>query len=326
MSTEFNPMEGLLADLLSTWDEEPSEVSSEVPGPAIALVAERGETKAESVSGYLPEPAPAFTPVRFVSALVKPMAREPIFLDELPPMMIPNEIGTSPKEPLILAAVLELPVLELPVLEVIASAPLAETHSAPGTLVPAWREDPGAAAACAAILARMEREFAEREPVSLPARKPRLGSDAPRYVVFAVREMLFAVPIGRVLETDRMTPVTPLPGAAPGVKGLTNLRGEVVPVIDLRDVLGWVPSENPATRRMLVIQDGNRQPLTALLVDQVKGLAAFPATAWKSAEMAGAHGAEGFVEAVAERDREWVSRLNLDRVLNETHLPSLAAA
>ena len=326
MSTEFNPMEGLLADLLSTWDEEPSEVSSEVPGPAIALVAERGETKAESVSGYLPEPAPAFTPVRFVSALVKPMAREPIFLDELPPMVIPNEIGTSPEEPLILAAVLELPVLELPVLEVIASAPLAETHSAPETLVPAWREDPGAAAACAAILARMEREFAEREPVSVPARKNRLGSDAPRYVVFAVREMLFAVPIGRVLETDRMTSVTPLPGAAPGVKGLTNLRGEVVPVIDLRDVLGWVPSENPATRRMLVIQDGNRQPLTALLVDQVKGLAAFPATAWKSAEMAGAHGAEGFVEAVAERDREWVSRLNLDRVLNETHLPSLAAA
>ena len=271
------------------------------------------------VEGYhveqliLPEPTPA--PVRFVSALTKPMLREPIFLD-------PTEVK-APEEPSA-----PLPTFDAPPPVALQAEETAVIILSPEHQVPAWSEDPGAAAACAAILARMEREFAEREPVVLPVRKSRIGSDAPRYVVFVVREMLFAVPIGRVLETDRMTPVTPLPGAALGVKGLTNLRGDVVPVIDLRDLLGWAPPANPTSRRMLVIQDGHRQPLTALLVDQVKGLAAFPAHAWKSAEMAGATtiGAEGFVEAVAERDSEWVSRLNLDRVLNETHLPSLAAA
>ena len=335
MSTEFNPMEGLLADLLSTWDEEPTAVpegelwhSSPPMPPAMVpvvppvvvdqplMVAEVTDSPA-ALPHQLPEPTPA--PIRFVSALTKPVPREPIFLD--PASVEPPEESTNSTNSPVSTFADPAPLTLEP--EATAVTILAPEHQAP-----AWSEDPGAAAACAAILARMEREFAEREPVVLPVRKSRMGSDAPRYVVFAVREMIFAVPIGRVLETDRMTPVTPLPGAALGVKGLTNLRGDVVPVIDLRDLLGWSPPANPTNRRMLVIQDGHRQPLTALLVDQVKGLAAFPASAWKSAEMAGATtmGAEGFVEAVTERDGEWVSRLNLDRVLNETHLPSLAAA
>ncbi|MBY0507149.1 MAG: chemotaxis protein CheW [Bryobacteraceae bacterium] len=324
MSTEFNPMDGLLADLLSTWDEEPA------------------------VEEAAAEPPAARAPLPFVSALVRPPAvREPLFPVPVFPepvheiVMEAEAVEVSPLEvvaPVVLAPRSEPELIEPepikpePLLEVAAASvelpvlAALEMASASEVLTPTWEPDPAAAAACAAILARMERELADSEPAPIPIRRTRLGQDVPRYVVFAVREMLFAVPIARVLETDRMTPVTPLPGAAPGVKGLTNLRGEVVPVIDLRDVLGWAPADNPAGRRMLVIQDGNRQPLTALLVDQVKGLAGIANLAWKSAEMAGAHGAEGFVEAVAERDQEWVSRLNLDRVLNETHLPSLAAA
>ncbi len=354
MSTEFNPMEGLLADLLSTWDEEPTAVPEGVPpvhsspafseaaddslpaglpvmvdeSPMVAQVRAEVRDPVSALPNYLPEPAPASAPVRFVSALTKPVPREPIFLD-------PAEVKATREESMPAFESSDLVTTNDPAPVALQPEATAVTILSPEDRAPVWSEDAGAAAACAAILARMEREFAEREPVLLPVRKTRMGSDAPRFVVFVVREMFFAVPIGRVLETDRMTPVTPLPGAALGVKGLTNLRGDVVPVIDLRDLLGWAPPANPTSRRMLVIQDGNRQPLTALLVDQVKGLAAFPATAWKSAEMAGAPGpgttgsgmgAEGFVEAVTEREGEWVSRLNLDRVLNETHLPSLAAA
>ncbi len=321
MSTEFNPLEGLLEDLLSTWDEEPG---SEPPTELADL------------------PAPSLPALPFISALVRPAAREPLVAEvsqapvEVPsvqvavPAISPVEYDVEyDVETRIKTVTDDAPAALAPVA---AAERVIEMMAEPAEILPVtvpapvWGEDAGAAAACAVILARMEREFAESEPAPLPVRRSRLGSDAPRYVVFAVREMLFAVPIERVLETDRMTPITPLPGAAPGVKGLTNLRGEVVSVIDLREVLGWAPAENSPARRMLVIQDGNRQPLTALLVDQVRGLAAFAGTAWKSADLAGAHGAEGFVDAVTERDKEWVSRLNLDRVLNETHLPSLSAA
>jgi len=301
MSTEFNPMEGLLADLLSTWDEEPGGETTE---PATAVAAD-------------PAPAPPAMSVPslpLISALLTPAVREPLFPEtRVIAEPVPEEV---PK----VAVPVEVPEPALPV----ASAPQGEVPVREPE--PVWLADAGAAAACAAILARMERELAQSEPVTMPARRSRMASDAPRYVLFVVREMLFAVPIERVLETDRIAAITPLPGAAVGVRGLTNLRGEVVSVIDLREVLGWPAPENPTARRMLVIQDGNRQPLTVLLVDQVKGLAAFAHPAWKSAEMAGAHGAEGYVNAVAERDQEWVGLLNLDRILDETHLPSLAAA
>jgi len=303
MSTEFNPMEGLLADLLSTWDEEPGVETIESAAP-VGVAADAD----------LAPPSMSVPPLPLISALFTPVVREPLFPEtRVIAAPVPEE---EPK----VAVPVEVPEPALPV----ATAPQGEV------LVrgpePVWVEDAGAAAACAAILARMEREFAQSEPVAMPVRRRRMASDAPRYVLFVVREMLFAVPIERVLETDRIAAITPLPGAAVGVRGLTNLRGEVVPVIDLREVLGWPAPENPTARRMLVIQDGNRQPLTVLLVDQVKGLAAFAHPAWKSAEMAGAHGAEGYVNAVAERDQEWVGLLNLDRILDETHLPSLAAA
>ena len=307
MSTEFNPMEGLLADLLSTWDEEPG-----------------GELVAEPAVPPAPAVEPAATAVLpFVSALVKPAIREPLFPETPQALAALAVFETKGIE----VTSVEPPIPAVPeaAVEGALSFVAAEPEPDP-VLTPVWLEDAGAAAACASILARMEREFTRSEPAPLPTRRTRLASDAPRYVVFVAREMLFAVPIERVLETDRVAPITPLPGAAAGVKGLTNLRGEVVPVIDLREVLGWPAPENSAARRMLVIDDGNRQPLAALLVDQVKGLAAIAIQAWKPAEMAGAHGAEGFVDAVAERDQEWVSRLNLDRVLKETHLPSLAAA
>ncbi len=399
MSTEFNPMEGLLADLLNTWDDEPAldsgletatdslegdapavefaetaSIMATEPTVAETMVAEAtvAEEPAQTLTEPEPAPAPrlpqqpvmvaesltshyvpelpsastselpygpqrprssrAHEPVPFISALLKTATREPaptrepspldtILVPQPPAVQAPERFIPQISEPQ--ATVVELAALP----EVAALPPAPEIVAETPVELPAitWAEDPGAAASCAAILARMEREFAEREPIYPPARK-RLASDVPRYVIFVLREMVFAIPIGRVLETDRLTPITPLPGAAPGVKGLTNLRGEVVPVIDLREMLGWAPPENPAARRMLVINDGHRQPLAALLVDQVKGLAAFPATAWKAAEIAGAHSVEGFVEAVAERESDWVSRLNLDRILNETHLPSLAAA
>ncbi len=350
MSTEFNPMDGLLADLLSTWDEEPidgaepaaealTSSSPELPGeaPVVAEARALPAISALPLISALPKRAPvaeqvvADLPVAEPAVAEVPGSERPV--TDLPLVEVPvtdpdgvEVAAVAPEAPTTAGegakedSISPVPVVEVP----LAAAPL-EIAAPAGPPPGEWTGDPGAAAACAAILERMELEFAAHEPVAYPARRMRLATDVPRYVLFSVREMLFAVPIGRVLETDRMTPVTPLPGAAAGIKGLTNLRGEVVPVIDLREVLGWTSAEKPTARRMLVIQDGNRQPLAALLVDQVNGLAAFPATAWKSAEIAGAHAAEGFVEAVAERDREWVSRFNLDRVLNETHLPSLAA-
>ena len=94
MSTEFNPMEGLLADLLSTWDEEPTAVPegellhlsppmAPVPPPVMPPAIVDQPLMVAEVTDSLPVLphqllAPTTAPIRFVSALTQPAPREPI--------------------------------------------------------------------------------------------------------------------------------------------------------------------------------------------------------------------------------------------------------
>jgi purine-binding chemotaxis protein CheW len=81
----------------------------------------------------------------------------------------------------------------------------------------------------------------------------------------------YAVPIGNVREVADVGEVAPVPGAPAGVLGVRNLRGQVLPVIDLAAVLG-VAAEGP--RRLLVAEDGDRR--AGLAVDLVTDVETLP--------------------------------------------------
>ena len=84
---------------------------------------------------------------------------------------------------------------------------------------------------------------------------------------FVVANHLYGVPVEQVqevLHNDRCTSVPLAPGA---VRGLMNLRGEVVPVIDLRSRLS-LPSRDETTRQMsVVVRVGGE--VVSLLVDVI---------------------------------------------------------
>ena len=64
-----------------------------------------------------------------------------------------------------------------------------------------------------------------------PAAQPAAGEHV---VVFRLAEEFYALDIQTVHEIVRMQTITAIPGADSSVEGITNLRGRVVPVIDLR--------------------------------------------------------------------------------------------
>lgn len=82
----------------------------------------------------------------------------------------------------------------------------------------------------------------------------------------------YAVPIANVREVADVGEVAPVPGAPPAVLGVRNLRGQVLPVIDLAAVLG-VTTDGP--RRLLVAEDGHRR--AGLAVDLVTDVETLPA-------------------------------------------------
>jgi len=87
-----------------------------------------------------------------------------------------------------------------------------------------------------------------------------------QYVTFAVAGELFAVPIAPVQEIIRMPAVSQLPLAPRTLDGLANLRGRVLPIINLRRLLGCAEREADDATRALVIHIG--QPL-GFVVDRV---------------------------------------------------------
>lgn len=92
-------------------------------------------------------------------------------------------------------------------------------------------------------------------------------------ISFVVGSQLFAFPLQSVVEVARMVAITKLPDADPGLEGVIDVRGDLVPVADLRKRFGAGPAEN-VDARLLIISDGHR--LTALVVDDVLGVLEAP--------------------------------------------------
>jgi len=72
----------------------------------------------------------------------------------------------------------------------------------------------------------------------------------------------YALPVTAVLEIAEFGQVTPVPGAPSGVLGVRNLRGQVIPVIDLATMLGLAPDAE--SERIVVADDGSRRAALAV--------------------------------------------------------------
>lgn len=76
------------------------------------------------------------------------------------------------------------------------------------------------------------------------------------WCTFTVAGRLCGLDVTRVQEVLRPTPITPLPLAPPAVRGLLNLRGRIVPAVDLRHVLGLPASSPDVEGGHLIVFDG----------------------------------------------------------------------
>lgn len=80
--------------------------------------------------------------------------------------------------------------------------------------------------------------------------------------------------LGQVSEILHMPKVTRVPNVRNWVLGVANVRGRLVPVMDLAGMLGLVSRSNARNRRVLVVDQG--EMLAGLLVDAVLGMQQFP--------------------------------------------------
>lgn len=88
-----------------------------------------------------------------------------------------------------------------------------------------------------------------------------------KIVTFSLSKQMFGIEMSALIEIREWEEPTPLPSVPSYIKGVTNLRGTVIPVVGLAERLGWEPSAIHARSCILVVSIGGKQ--AGFLVDEV---------------------------------------------------------
>ncbi len=135
-------------------------------------------------------------------------------------------------------------------------------------------------------------------------------------VVVRLDRERYGVPIEHVHEIIRMQEVTRIPRAPAFVEGVINLRGQVIPVIDLRKRFGLPHAERNGAARIVVVEmNGSR---VGVVVDAVLEVLRLPNNSVVPPEELLAASEVAFLQGVAKQGDDLILLLDLQRVL-EVH-------
>lgn len=141
-------------------------------------------------------------------------------------------------------------------------------------------------------------------------------------IVFRVAGRDLALDLMAVREIRASTPATPLPHVPSHVRGVINLRGAVLPVIDLSERLGWGAAGDNARQVIIVVQIAGR--LQGLIVESVSDIVRPDSAELQPVPDVAAGEAGAFLEGILAVDDRMVLVLSLAQLAVE--LPQQLAA
>lgn len=140
-----------------------------------------------------------------------------------------------------------------------------------------------------------------------------------QYIQFVLNDVVFALPLRNTLEIDYMTEITPLPNLPSWVLGICHLRGEIISVIDIKQVLRLAPGQADRTKKLIVV--GHEGVHTAIVVDKIERMLmvddAVDGAKTKAKEDGGF---SRFVESVVSNDLHNIHLLNVDFLMKAIRL------
>ncbi len=138
------------------------------------------------------------------------------------------------------------------------------------------------------------------------------------FVVFRVAETEYVIPASEVLQMESFTGATFVPGAPVYVVGLLQLRGQVVPVVDVRRRFGLPPAELSLDSRVVVVEQTGR--VVALLVDSAREVVSIPLAAFEPPPDVVVDQSSGFVRQVARVNNRIVLLVDSAKLIGEGQL------
>jgi purine-binding chemotaxis protein CheW len=141
------------------------------------------------------------------------------------------------------------------------------------------------------------------------------SSDRRELITFCIGEQEFAVDIMSVREIRGWSPATPLPQTPDYMRGVINLRGAVLPIMDLAARLGLTINEISARSVIVVVKVEER--LIGLLVDAVSDILTITQDAIQPPPDVGCDRVRSFVKGLISVEGRMISEISLERLLPE---------
>jgi purine-binding chemotaxis protein CheW len=155
-----------------------------------------------------------------------------------------------------------------------------------------------------------------------------LAISSSQYLTFKLDQELFAVDIGKVREVLEFTTMTKVPRTPDFMRGVINLRGNVVPVVDMRLKLGLTMTEKTVDTCVVISEvsvDGENTVLGAL-VDSVQEVLDLDASQVAPPPHLGSRIDASVIRGMGRRDEQFIMILDLDRVFTSEDLRASGAA
>ena len=147
-----------------------------------------------------------------------------------------------------------------------------------------------------------------------------------KYLVFSIAEEKYGVPITKVREVIRHELISPVHNASTYLKGVINLRGKIIPIIDMRLKFGISElSYNDRTVFIIVDVNGEKEVYNfGVAVDSVHDVANILDSDIEKLPDVGFKTTSAYLQGIAKVGTLMVMILNIDRILNSSEIVDIS--
>jgi purine-binding chemotaxis protein CheW len=153
--------------------------------------------------------------------------------------------------------------------------------------------------------------------------KARQADTSERYLAFQLGKEQYAIPLLQVKEVIEMSEPTPIPQTPSYFKGVINLRGQVISVLDLRAKLKLTKIEN-GPKTAIIILDLDPQLCLGVIVDRINSVLAFPNEDLSPAPDTHSSVKEQYLTSVARKDNKMTLILDIRAALDIHDIAAIA--
>jgi purine-binding chemotaxis protein CheW len=151
-----------------------------------------------------------------------------------------------------------------------------------------------------------------------------------KYLTFMLASEGYGIDIQKVREINEMMTITPIPEAPPYMKGIINLRGKIIPVIDLRERFGMIAAASTKDNRNCIIvveiEASAGKHSTGLIVDAVSDVSEIKPEQIETNVELGTGVSSNYITGIARVNNQVKILLNIDKVLSADDVATIQDA